>query len=58
MDLYEIDGEKYYFIKGRIRDSSFLEPDIATPRRVVPAILRTAFPSLEDMKREELATLS
>ncbi len=54
MDFYEIDGEKYYFIKGRIYDSSFLEPDITTLRRVAPALFRAAFPSPEDMKQEAL----
>ena len=54
MDFYEIDGEKYYFVKGRIYDSSFLEPDITTLRRVAPALFRAAFPSPEDMKQEAL----
>lgn len=57
-DFYKIDGEKYYFIKGKIYDSGFLEPDITTLRKVAPAILRVAFPSPENMEREGLIDYS
>ncbi len=43
MQYYEIDGEKYYLIKGKIYDSSFLEPDKMTLEKVAPIVLREAY---------------
>lgn len=54
MEFYEIEGEKFYFLKGKIYDSCFLEPDTATLRRVAPTIFREAFPSPEKIGRENL----
>lgn len=45
MKFYEIDGEKYYLIKRKIYDSSFIELDAVQMAKIAPRIFREVFPT-------------
>lgn len=45
MEIYEIDGEKYYLVKRKIYDSSFIELDQTRMAQIAPKLFREAFPT-------------